>query len=85
MSATSPGEVATEQGTATRVESPYLTIAESAGYTRLSINTIRALRRKGELPPSYGLPGRPVYRKADLDRWVLSRPQSVARRRKAGI
>src|ERR1041384_6483801 len=64
-------------------EQTYMTISESAEYLRISVVTFRLLRRRGELPRSYGLKDRPISGRRDLGRWVLSLPHKVGVRKPA--
>ncbi|MGD7707743.1 helix-turn-helix transcriptional regulator [Microlunatus sp. Y2014] len=49
---------------------PLLTIEEAAERTRLSVNTLRFLRREGRGPKSGKLGRRIFFRQADLDAWI---------------
>lgn len=46
----------------------------AAAYCDLSVTTLRALREAGQAPPRVIVGGRKLYRRADLDAWVLSLP-----------
>lgn len=47
-----------------------LTIEEAAEQTRLSINTLRWMRRQGTGPKSGKLGKRIFFRQSDLDAWI---------------
>ena len=49
----------------------WMTIQGVARYTGYSENTIRALRRRKKMPPAYTPTSKPIYRKRDIDDWIL--------------
>jgi hypothetical protein len=49
-----------------------MTIKGLARYSGYSENTIRALRRRHKLPQAYTPTSKPIYRKRDVDKWILS-------------
>ena len=49
----------------------WMTIQGVARYTGYSENTIRALRRREKLPTAYTPTSKPIYRKRDIDGWIL--------------
>ncbi len=57
-----------------------LTNAEAAVYTGLSETVWRTAKAKGELPKPVKVPGRTesMYRKSDLDAWVLRLPKATS-------
>jgi DNA-binding transcriptional MerR regulator len=57
-----------------------LTLVEAAALLRTPVATLRYWRQRGIGPDSFRLGRRVVYRREDLDRWVLSRRNAEVRR-----
>lgn len=57
-----------------------LTLVEAADLLRTPVATLRYWRYRGIGPDSFRLGRRVVYRREDLDRWVLTRRNAEARR-----
>jgi DNA-binding transcriptional MerR regulator len=57
-----------------------LTLIEAADLLRTPVATLRYWRHRGIGPDSFRLGRRVVYRREDLDRWVLTRRNAEARR-----
>jgi excisionase family DNA binding protein len=52
------------------IESPYYTAAEAAAYIRSTIQGIYALVKRGKLRPMPGRPGRLLFTREALDRFL---------------
>lgn len=57
-----------------------LTLVEAAALLRTPVATLRYWRHRGIGPDSFRLGRRVVYRREDLDRWVLSRRNAETHR-----
>jgi excisionase family DNA binding protein len=55
--------------TAPNIESPYLTVEETAAYLRVSVRTLETFRQEKSGPAYHKHGGKVVYRKDDLDAW----------------
>lgn len=55
------------------VQSPYLTAAEAATYLRTTIQGIYSLVKRGRLHPMPGRPGRLLFTRDGLDRYLARR------------
>jgi excisionase family DNA binding protein len=56
------------------VETPYLSAEEAARYIKRSRQAVYALVKRNRLTPCGGSGGRLLFRRRDLDRFVLGRP-----------
>jgi excisionase family DNA binding protein len=61
--------------TAPRFVSPYLTVEEAGEYIRRSASAIYALVKRGRLVPMPGSPGRLLFRREHLDKFLESPPR----------
>jgi excisionase family DNA binding protein len=59
-----------------QVETPYLTADEAARYIKRSRQAVYALVKRNRLTPCGGRGGRLLFRRRDLDRFVLGRASS---------
>jgi len=59
------------------VETPYLTTDEAARYIKRSRQAVYALVKRNRLTPCNGRVGKLLFRKRDLDRFVLGRGMPV--------
>ena len=59
-----------EPATHEPVTSPYLTAHEAAAYLRTSIQGVYSLVKRGKLTPMPGRPGRLLFTRAALDRYL---------------
>jgi len=57
----------------TPIVSPYLTAAEAAAYLRTTLNGIYSLVKRGRLHPMPGRPGRLLFTREALDRYLTTR------------
>ena len=57
----------------TRVESPYLTAAEASAYLRTTVQGLYGLVKRGRVHPMPGSPGRLMFTREALDRYLLTR------------
>lgn len=55
------------------VASPYLTAAEAASYLRTTVQGIYSLVKRGRLHPMPGRPGRLLFTREALDRYLTTR------------
>ena len=53
------------------VSSPYLTASEAAAYIRSSVQAIYALVKRGRIKPMPGRPGRLLFTRETLDRYLI--------------
>jgi excisionase family DNA binding protein len=53
--------------------SPYLTATEAAGYLRTTVHGIYSLVKRGRLKPMPGRPGRLLFTREALDRYLSIR------------
>jgi excisionase family DNA binding protein len=53
--------------------SPYLTAAEAAGYLRTTVQGIYSLVKRGRVRPMPGRPGRLLFTRGELDRYLNGR------------
>ncbi len=53
--------------------SPYLTADEAAEYLRTTVQGIYSLVKRGKIRPMPGRPGRLLFTRAELDRYLSSR------------
>jgi len=60
-------------GTPTRLASPYLTSTEAADYLRTTKQGIYALVKRGRIRPMPGRPGRLLFTRDALDRYLNTR------------
>jgi len=56
------------------VVSPYLTATEAAAYVRTTVQGIYSLVKRGRLKPMPGRPGRLLFIREDLDRFLKRSP-----------
>jgi excisionase family DNA binding protein len=56
-----------------RLSSPYLTATEAAEYLRTTIQGIYSLVKRGRLKPMPGRPGRLLFTREALDRYLNAR------------
>jgi excisionase family DNA binding protein len=56
-----------------RPQNALMTAAELAGVLRLNLRTLRAMRGRGELPPSIRVGSRLRWRRADVEAWIRER------------
>lgn len=70
-------ETVTDPGPGARpaVESPYLTCAEAAAYIRSTVQGVYALVKRRKLRPMPGRPGRLLFTREALDRYLSGKPQ----------
>jgi excisionase family DNA binding protein len=54
-------------------EHELLTTEEAARYLRVSRRTLTRWIKEGKAPPSIKLPGRRLYKRSDLDRFIEER------------
>lgn len=59
--------------TETNTVSPYLTVAEAAAYLRTTVQGIYALVKRSKLHPMPGRPGRLLFTREALDRYLTTR------------
>lgn len=57
----------------TPIVSPYLTASEAAVYLRTTLNGIYSLVKRGRLHPMPGRPGRLLFTREALDRYLTTR------------
>jgi len=57
----------------TNVVSPYLTAAEAAAYLRTTIQGVYSLVKRGKIRPMPGRPGRLLFIRETLDRYLAGR------------
>jgi excisionase family DNA binding protein len=62
-----------DQPAGTNVASPYLTAAEAAAYIRSTRQGIYSLVKRGRLHPMPGRPGRLLFTREGLDRYLTTR------------
>lgn len=55
------------------ISSPYLTVEEAAAYLRTSKHGIYSLVKRGRLKPMPGRPGRLLFTREALDKYLNSR------------
>jgi excisionase family DNA binding protein len=55
------------------LESPYLTAVEAGAYLRTTVQGIYALVKRGRLKPMPGRPGRLLFTREALDKYLNSR------------
>lgn len=55
------------------VASPYLTAIEAAAYLRTTVQGIYALVKRGRILPMPGRPGRLLFTRESLDKYLNSR------------
>lgn len=55
------------------VASPYLTCSEAAAYLRKTVQAVYALVKRGRLHPMPGSPGRLLFTRDALDRYLNTR------------
>jgi excisionase family DNA binding protein len=55
------------------IASPYLTAVEAAAYLRTTVQGIYALVKRGRLHPMPGRPGRLLFTRDGLDRFLTTR------------
>jgi excisionase family DNA binding protein len=55
------------------VESPYLTVAEAASYLRTTRNGVYALVKRNKIRPMPGRPGRLLFTREELDRYLAGK------------
>lgn len=55
-----------------------LLMSDVSGITRLSIDTLRYLRKVGNGPPSFRLGRRVVYRESEVRKWINSMERDSA-------
>lgn len=65
--------------TDTTTNQQLLTLIEAAALLRTPVATLRYWRHRGVGPDGFRLGRRVVYRREDLDRWVLMRRNAEAR------
>jgi excisionase family DNA binding protein len=53
--------------------SPYLVVAEAAAYLRTTVQGIYSLVKRGKLQPMPGRPGRLLFTREALDKYLNSR------------
>lgn len=53
----------------------YLLMSEVSDITRMSVDTLRYLRKSGDGPPSFRLGRRVVYSEKSLRDWIRSRQE----------
>lgn len=53
--------------------SPYLTAEEAAAYLRTTVQGIYSLVKRGRIKPMPGRPGRLLFTRAELDRYLGGR------------
>ena len=53
-----------------KIESPYLTASEAAAYIRSTVQGVYALVKRGKLRPMPGRPGRLLFTREALDRFL---------------
>lgn len=68
-------DTVTEQRTrgAPGANSPYYTAAEAAEYLRTTVQGIYSLVKRGKIHPMPGRPGRLLFTRESLDRYLTSR------------
>ena len=55
------------------INSPYLTVAEAAAYIRSTVQGVYALVKRRKLHPMPGRPGRLLFTREALDRYLQGR------------
>ena len=55
------------------IDSPYMTAGEAAAYIRTTIQGIYALVKRGRVKPMPGRPGRLLFTREALDRYLQGR------------
>jgi excisionase family DNA binding protein len=55
------------------ITSPYLTASEAASYLRTTVHGIYSLVKRRRLHPMPGRPGRLLFTREDLDRYLTTR------------
>jgi excisionase family DNA binding protein len=57
------------------LSSPYLTAGEAAAYLRTTVQGVYSLVKRGRLRPMPGRPGRLLFTRVALDRYLTARPR----------
>jgi excisionase family DNA binding protein len=64
------------------VVSPYLTVTEASSYLRRSVGAVYSLVKRGRLTPMPGSPGRLLFTRPQLDKFLQTPPRRGRSRRR---